>query len=175
MVLDKAAQVFEGIAALAAKRVMVGIPADNTDRKDDGPITNAALGYIHENGAPEVNIPARPWLVPGVKSDQQNITDGLKVAGELALDGNPQGVERQFHRVGLRTSSAVKAYLNAGVAPPLAESTLRGRAARGRKGAKKELANRAAGGTASTELAKPLIDTAQMRNAVTYVVRTSGH
>jgi hypothetical protein len=53
----------------------------------------------------------------------------------------------------------------------LSEVTLRRRAAKGRKGAKKELMRRAQGLAPSTAFAKPLIDSAQMRNALNYVIR----
>lgn len=171
VVVDNTQKVLSGLRELARSRVMVGIPSDKAGRKE-GEITNAALGYIHENGAPEVNVPARPHLLPGVRAVQDSSTiPGLRLALVYALDGRPEAVGRQLHRVGLRASISVKATINAGVPPPLAVSTLRRRAARGRKGAAKELANRAAGLAASTQLAKPLIDTAQLRNAYTYVVR----
>lgn len=54
---------------------------------------------------------------------------------------------------------------------PLADSTVEARARRGRKGAKAELARRAAGESPGTELVKPLIDTGQYRRAITHVVR----
>jgi len=177
MTLDRAAKVAEGIRTLATQRVMVGIPGENADRQGDGDITNAALGYIHENGAPEVGIPARPFLVPGVKRAQEGIVAGLRAAGQAALDGNPSGVERQLHIVGLKASGSVKNVLNEGVPPPLADSTIRSRhTSRGTKsmraGEKAELANRAAGGSPGIGLVKPLVNTGQLRNAVTYVIRS---
>lgn len=54
---------------------------------------------------------------------------------------------------------------------PLADSTVEARARRGRKGAKAELARRAAGELPGTDLVKPLIDTGQYRRAITHVVR----
>jgi len=72
---------------------------------------------------------------------------------------------------GLAAQSSVRALISSGIGPALSEATLRNRARRGRKGAKEELASRAAGQQPSTELAKPLIDTAQYRNSITYVLR----
>lgn len=171
IVLDNVAKVIGGIDALAETRVMVGVPAEKGSRNDAAPINNAALAYIHENGAPEAGIPARPFLKPGIEAKRDDITEGLVKVGTAALDGRPEAVDRGFHAVGLIGQNAVRAKVNEGVPPPLAESTLRARAARGRKGAQQELANRAAGLPASTELAKPLIDTAQMRNSLSYVIR----
>lgn len=171
VVVDKVGDVLGALGALARSRVMVGIPSDRAGRRE-GEITNAALGYIHENGAPEVHIPARPHLIPGVRAVQESSTvPGLRLALIYALEGRQAAAERQLHRVGLRASMSVKATINAGVPPPLAARTLEDRARRGRKGAAQELKNRAAGKGASTQLAKPLIDTAQLRNAYTYVIR----
>lgn len=154
-VVDKMAKVAAGIEKLAATRVMVGVPADKTGR-GTGPINNAALLYIHENGAPEVNIPARPTLVPGIESVKTQIDAGLKKAGEFALDGRGDAVERQYHRVGAIGRVAVKNKITSNVPPPLAESTL---------------AKRRARGATSTNT---LIDKGGMRNAIEYVVRKTG-
>jgi len=169
--IDNVAKVIGGIETLATTRVMVGVPAEKGSRTDGEPINNAALAYIHDNGAPEAGIPARPFLRPGVDAKKAEIEAGFEKVGRAALDGRTEAVERGFHAVGLIGQNAVRAKINEGVPPPLAESTLRARAARGRKGAAQELANRKAGMPASTELAKPLIDTGQLRNAQTYVIR----
>lgn len=170
-IIDHVAKVVGGITQLVGTRVMVGVPAEKGARQDGEPINNAALLYIHEHGAPEANIPARPSLIPGLQEKQAEITDGLKKAGQAALDGDVARMDRSFNAVGLRGQAAVRAKINDGVPPPLAESTLKARARRGRKGAAQELANRAAGQAASTELAKPLVDRGEMRNAINYVIR----
>lgn len=152
VILDQVAKVTQGISMLAGVRVMVGIPSSTAGRKE-GPITNAALGYIHENGAPEVNIPARPFLIPGVKNAEvQNIEDFRKV-GKLALEGKPAAAEKGFHAAGLHASNAVRAKITEGPFAPLKPATLAARRSRGRTGT------------------KPLIDTGQLRAAITYVLR----
>lgn len=151
LVLDKLADVTEGVQLLARLHVLVGIPEDKTDRRDDGP-TNAELLYIHENGAPEVGIPARPTLKPGIKDAQIEINRRLVLAGNAALDGKPSSVRNQFAAAGQAGASAVKAKINSNVGPALKPATL---AARKRRGVKRT---------------NTLVDTGQMRNAVTYVV-----
>lgn len=154
VVLDKTAGIAEAIAVLASTRVSVGIPQDKDERKGDGEINNAALGYIHEHGAPEAGIPERPWLVPGVKSAQDDITVRLKQAGAAALEGKKSVVEKIFHAVGLIGQAAARSYIQASEHfEPLLPRTLKARERRGRTGD------------------KPLIDTGQMRNSVTYVIR----
>lgn len=153
VVLDKVSEVMKGIALLAGTRVMVGVPASKAAREDGQPINNAALAYIHDNGAPEANIPARPFLKEGVESAQAEINDGFRKVGEAALDGNPGAAERGFHAVGLKAQAAVRAKITAGPFQPLKPATLAARRRRGRTGT------------------KPLLDTAQLRNAINYVVR----
>lgn len=171
ILVDNVAKATAGIAMLATTRVMVGIPAEKGSRKDGEPINNAALAYIHENGAPEAGIPERPFLKPGVADKRAEITAMLEKTGQAALEGNPGKVDRGFHATGLIGQAAVRNRVNEGPFQPLADATVEARARRGRKGAKQEMANRRAGMAPGTDLAKPLIDTGQMRNALTYVVR----
>jgi hypothetical protein len=69
------------------------------------------------------------------------------------------------------TQNAVRTKITDGPFAPLADSTLRARARRGRKGAVAELKSRAQGNAPNNANAKPLIDTGQLRKSITYVVR----
>jgi hypothetical protein len=153
VVKDNYKAMAEGLRLLSDLRVMVGVPEDKSQRRDGDAISNAALLYVHENGAPEVGIPARPTLKPGVRDARVEIERRLKLAGQAALEGRPSSVRNQFAAAGQAGASAVKAKINSNVGPPLAPSTL---AARKRRGVKRT---------------NTLVDTGQMRNAVTYVVR----
>lgn len=162
--IDRTAEVLRGIAILAGTRVMVGIPSDQAGRKDGEPINNAALGYIHENGAPEVGIPARPFLVPGVAAIQGEIEDGMRKAGDAALSGRPELVMRYLHAVGLKAQAAVRRKITTGPFVPLKPETI----ARRRKRSPGSKYRRKA--TTAADV-KPLIDTGQLRNAINYVIR----
>jgi hypothetical protein len=152
-IVDNVAKVAAGIATLSSTRVMVGVPAEKGARKDGSPISNAGLAYVHENGAPEAGIPARPFLKPGIEAKQSEITAALEKTGKAALDGNLAGADRGFNITGLIGQNAVRAKINEGVPPPLKPATLAARRARGRTGD------------------KPLIDTGALRNSLTYVIR----
>jgi hypothetical protein len=81
-----------------------------------------------------------------------------------------------MHGAGMAAKLSIQNKINEGIPPPLAEATLRRRAARGpgssiAKAAQKELDARGKGAPPSLMEAKPLIDTSQMRNAVNYVIR----
>lgn len=144
---------------LTQRSVLVGVPEAETDRDDSGDvayITNATLAYIHENGAPEANIPARPFVVPGIHDGQARIVSYMKQAADAELLGRPQLAERALHAAGIAAVSAVRNRIQTGPFVPLALATLRARRARGRTGT------------------KPLLDTGQLRNSITYVIRDAG-
>ncbi|MCS3839394.1 phage gpG-like protein [Pseudomonas sp. JAI111] len=152
---DNVAQVLASIQELASKQVMVGIPATKAEREegDDEPINNAQLGYIHEYGAPASNIPPRPFLIPGVAHAQDKINNHLQKAAKAAMDGNAEKVDVELNATGLVAQAGAKFEINNGIFEELKKSTLAARRKRGRTGV------------------KPLIDTGQLRNSITYVIR----
>ncbi|WCM21363.1 hypothetical protein NDK50_07920 [Paraburkholderia bryophila] len=149
---DNFAAIIRAISDIAKKDVLVGIPDSAPDRKD-GPISNAQIGYILETGSPAKNIPARPFLVPGVVAVQGEIADRLGKAADAALDGSSQAAERQLTSAGITAENSVKQKINSNIQPELADSTLE---ARRRRGVTRE---------------NTLVDTGQLRNSVTHVVR----
>lgn len=158
---------------LADLQVLVGVPADETERDDDeSGLTNAALAYIHDNGAPEESIPPRPFMRPGIESIKPEIQRRMAKMAKAAVTSNEDVMAQQATALGLRAKLAIQNQINEGIPPPLADSTLRRRASKGREGAKEELKRRREGEAPGTELAKPLIDSAQMRNSINYVLRS---
>lgn len=153
VVKDITDKVLANIQEMAAKRLLIGIPAEKAPRKGD-PITNAALGFIHENGSPARNIPARPFLVPGVRAATPKCLAVLKQAGKVSLTLGPEALDKGLNSAGLIAQSAVKKRIvsQEGFAP-LQPGTIM---ARKRKGFKGE---------------KTLIRTGQLLNSITYVVK----
>ncbi|UNA00772.1 virion morphogenesis protein [Edwardsiella phage vB_EpM_ZHS] len=173
----------QALVDLVETQVLVGFPDDTSDRDNEGladkDLTNAALGYIHDNGAPEARIPQREFMRPGIEAVQDDIADLLgRTARNTLKGGGPEAVHAGLTQVGFKAANSIKRTINEGVPPPLSAVTLRNRMRKGRKnggGARKgamiELDRRDDGQTPSVEFAKPLVDTAQMRNAVTFVLR----
>ena len=179
---DSTASVRASIRALLKKEILVGIPAEDAERYQPGAgsaqVNNAMIGYWMEYGIPSRNVPARPSLIPGIQSVINPVADQLAGAARAAVTRDADGAENRLHAAGLIASAGVKNYINAGVGPALSEYTLRKRAARGggstiAAAAQEELDNRAnvPGYAPSLDLAKPLVDTAQFRNAITYVIK----
>lgn len=173
-VTDNTAALRASIKALGGNQVLVGFPGDTADRGE--PINNPTLGYIHENGAPGANIPARPFLRPGIASIQPAITERLRAAALLVLEGKPAEVNKALKAVGKMGVNAAQARLTDGPHAPLSPRTRR---KRDRALAKKIRAAKTADARArlqaqlDTQLAdrSPLIDTGALRRAINYVVR----
>jgi phage gpG-like protein len=155
IITDNVAKVLASIQELAGKQVMVGIPASKAEREegDTEPINNAQLGYIHEYGAPASNIPARPFLIPGVAHAQDSINNHLQKAVKAAMSGDDEKVDVELNATGLIAQAGARNEINNGNFEALSARTLVDRRKRGRTGS------------------KPLIDTGQLRNAITYVIR----
>ena len=172
---DKVAEVLASVKTLTRQQVLVGIPGENAERKDTtrSPIDNVALGFIHELGSPINNIPARPFLVPGVRDALPALLPKLKRAGQQALDfkGVPAIVE-QLIAVGLAAASAVQMKITTGPFEPIKDATKRARLTRkaGYRNASdarklKMMAKWMAGDF------KPLIDTGSLRSSISFAIR----
>jgi len=155
IVKDDVPLLLQAIEDLTRQQVLVGIPGDSEARKDSKDPSNALIGCWMEFGVPSANIPARPFLVPGVNEALPEIVKRLETGARKALTFpiDPNAGMVTLNEVGLIAQRTVRSYINQGVPPPLAASTLRARRAAGRTGT------------------KPLISTGQLRNSVTYVIR----
>lgn len=146
----------DSIKSFAGKATLVGIPQENTarDKTDGQQINNATLLFIHNFGSPANNIPARPVMDIGIEKVQDQIALEFGKAAVAALSKGNAAIDLYYERIGVIASSSVKQVINnqEGIEAP-SEATLKARKAAGFKGT------------------KALIKTAQMRNAITYVVK----
>ena len=178
-VIDNVGAFAKSVAGLTETRVFVGIP-DDKGRRDDGTISNAALLYIHDNGAPEANIPARPSMAPGMAAVKDQIISTLEKGGQAAFKSKrpKEVVENTLNRIGIIAANSIRNIIRQGIPPPLAESTIKGRIRRvkGKKRRARIQSALDAGTLASRQngaegLFTPLIVTAQMMRAITHVLR----
>lgn len=151
---DFTRDVNEIIKSFKSDEVVVGIPEVNTYRKENEPINNATILAINEFGSPMNNIPARPVMAIGIKNAQEEIADQFKKAMQDAFKKGLPALSMYYNRIGIIASNSVKKVINSqeGIEPP-AQSTIDARKAKGFKGT------------------KALLVTAQLRNAITYIVR----
>lgn len=160
--------ILQAVGELSKVDVLVGIPHGESRNDSDG-LTNAQIGYLQENGSPAMNIPERAFLVPGVEEVQDDVGDTLVKAVDAALTGNHKRMMMLLESAGMVAMNSVRAYFVNGEFAPLSLATIRARARRGRKGAKKYL-KQLETGPAETGLVRPLIDTGELRKSVTYII-----
>ena len=162
---DNLRNAMRAVQQLTRRQVLVGIPEKNTER-DDGPATNALIGYVSEFGSPKNNVPARPHLMPGIREAREQITRHMKAAAFAALRAGiggkglretDQDIDKELTKTGLIAVSSVQNIIKAGIPPPLKQSTLDARKRRGRKGT-------------TTESTTPLIDTGAYWQHLTFVI-----
>lgn len=137
----------EALSKLKRADVFVGIPADKTMRQGDQ-MNNATLAFIQSHGSPLRNIPARPFLEPSIKKNKGLIAPELGQAAQAVFQKQPQQATTHLKRAGTLAANGAKRYFTEGNNwSPNAPSTIK------RK-----------------KSDKPLIDTGQMRRAITFVV-----
>ena len=140
----------EAVKELKKHEVLVGVPQEKSSRKGSGKVTNAELLFIHTNGSPVRGIPPRPVLQPAIENDKERVGEMLGKAIDAATSGNKEQVVPALERAGMYGANICKAWF---VNPsnswkPNSPETEK------RKGSK-----------------RPLIDTAEMRKSITYIVK----
>lgn len=136
-----------GLTFIRRMDILVGIPEEAN--AGHGAMDNASLLYLHENGSPGGMIPARPVLHNGVHAPEfQAQAHALyKQAFVAALSGGVPAAKNVYDRIGMLGANSVKAQFGV-IGPPLSPVTI------ARKGS-----------------SATLIDSGQLRNAITFVVR----
>jgi hypothetical protein len=178
---DNTSKILATLKGLSNIQVLIGVPAADsqdekggtgntlgTDKRDDDKgkakgeeVTNSMLAYIHENGSPLNNIPARPFIKPGIENSKSKWLNYMEQAGKAAMEGNTSVMNKALHAAGLTALTAVKLVITSHIPPPLAPRTVAARKAK-RKYHK--------GKVAATDLT-PLVDTGQLINSLAYSIR----
>lgn len=155
---DRIPAMLKAIKDLTSLETLVGVPAENAGREGSS-INNAAIGYLMETGSPSQNIPARPFLVPGIEAALPKIEKRLRAGAMAALGGDAAAGKNALTGAGLAAESSVKTVMHSNVGPPLSARTLYNR--KHRKGQKNQREN-------------TLVDTTDLINHITHVVRKKG-
>lgn len=155
------------VEGLKNNEVHIGLPGDKIHRetkKDDkgkrkvvskketpSEIGVAEIGAIHEFGAPDRGIPERPWLRPGIRSGK-DLYIRLNRVNIIKIIRKQMSVATALRQLGAMAAGMVQKYIrNNDTFKPLKPATI------ARKGS-----------------SKPLIDTGQMIQSVTYELRPKG-
>lgn len=126
--------------------VAVGI-LEGAGARNDGELTNAMLGSVHEYGSPESGIKERSFLRATIDERLRDYRKLVKRLGELIVT-KKLTTEQALDMFGMRVVADVKRRIQAGIDPALAPETI------ARKGSSKQL-----------------IDTGQLVNSITHEVR----
>lgn len=184
MTEDPSKRIAAALKKLSNSSVYIGV-SENTEGRSAatgaagaGP-TNAQLAYIHETGSPARNIPARPFLKPGIKDSQSGWMPYLQQAMNAALQGNEAGMEKALHAAGITAVTSVKRVITAKIPPPIKPATMaKRRRHRGSKQAKaraayREFHSKYQAGLVGMDASSvtPLVDTGQLLNSITYVIK----
>ncbi len=130
--------------------VVVGILSDSKNQRRGEPLTNAVLGFIHEFGSSDGHVPERSFLRATVDAKREKYKTTIRRIAKLVLLGKM--TQRQaLQLIGVMIQGDVVKTINAGVPPKNAPSTI------ARKGS-----------------SKTLIDTGQLKGAITFEVRAPG-
>ena len=135
---------------VTAAKIRREIKAFNADKAEGQTINDAELLFIHTNGSELRHLPARPVLEPAIAANSELIAPVMGAAAKDLLNGDAAGAENELNRAGVVASNAAKRWFTDsrnGWAPNAPETIKRKKSD------------------------KPLIDTGQLRKALTYIVR----
>ena len=169
---DNTPQMLQAMRELARTRVYVGIPASAKPRPPEDGITNAEIGYVQEHGQPETNLPARPFLVPGVMAVHQQTIAFFQQAQNAALDGNLAQARRFMNRAGLNAAASVQNHIPTAGWAPLSQRTIDERLEKHPFVYTRDpVTNKRTRRQALASDVTPLVDTGALRQSITYVSR----
>ena len=172
------------VKELAQMDVLIGIPQSESSREDSGTITNAELAFIHTHGIRKQSMrqemqvamdqgraysqaynmyiaahgsplwlsPPRPIIEPAIadKDNNKRIIKHMKDAATAAFDGDRESMKQALNRAGMAGQNAARDWFEnpRNNWPPNSADTINA------KGSD-----------------RPLVDTGELRKAITYVVR----
>jgi hypothetical protein len=156
---------------VAETDVYVGIPEGNAERTH-GEINNATLLYIHTQGSPMRGLPSRPVIEPALAKNANVIAESLAEISRLTLDNKLEQAKRKKELLGKRAVKMIRAWFDDpdNGWEPNKPSTVAAKLRKTRKSLKKRKAilEDYVGGVEGID--KILVDTAEMKKAITYVV-----
>lgn len=128
-------------------KVYIGVPASKNSIHKDSKINMATLFALHVYGVPTRGIPQRDPLRPPLIANAQRYTDLLAIGLKNALsDGTDPKIV--YEKIGIVATNDVKDYFITGNFKALSEKTIKAKGS-----------------------SKPLLDTGELRNSISYEVR----
>lgn len=156
-IFDAEDKLFKGLEFTNNNSVYVGITQEKTKREEQE-MTNAELLFIHTNGSPINNIPARPVIEPALQDDAERLSDMLSSSAQEAMDGNFEKSVELLKKTGMRGQNVSRAWFVSPKNnwPPNSPGVQK---AKRKKGSNNP---------------RPLINTGELRKSITYFVDIGG-
>jgi hypothetical protein len=184
--VDNTLSVMNRIKSLTGMDVLVGIPEETAGREDEevnnaqliayhtkgvrAPSMREEMGkniekgetyntahsmYITAHGSPLHSVPPRPIIEPAIEAtgNKERIAEDLKVVSQLLMEGKRDQAIQALHMAGMDATNMIKAWF---------DDPRNGWAPNAPLTIKKKKSD------------KVLVDTGQMRNAITHVVEVEG-
>ena len=136
----------ERFREIGKPKVYIGVPASKNGMHEGG-INMATLLALHVLGAPSRGIPQRDPLRPPLIANAQRYSDLLALGLKHAL-ANGTDPKLVYEKIGIVAANDVKDYFITGNFKALSEKTIKAKGS-----------------------SKPLIDTGELRNSISYEVR----
>lgn len=179
----KIEKVYQQMKSLTETEILVGIPEEKAPRfegkgknkKFIQGMNNATLLYIHTNGSDLNHLPPRPVVEPALEAsgNKERIEADLKRIAELILSGQLNDAKKMMTVTGRDAVNMIQNWFEdpRNNWPPNAPGTVKAKLRKKTKSKKKrkELFNEYEAG--EPDINRVLIDTGQMRNAMTYVIK----
>lgn len=138
------ARIVENVRSMGLNKVEVGLPSGGRHSGTD--LSMHELGMVHEYGSPSRGIPARPFIAPPIKDNTDKYKQIMRSQAALLLFRRTS-LHNALSLVGEAGKADIQKYMLSASFAPLSAATIE------RKGS-----------------SKPLIDTGQMRNGITYEI-----
>jgi hypothetical protein len=171
---DQLAKTLKNLATSDAF-VKVGVLGSSEERQGDS-LDNASLAIVHEFGSPKAGILARSFVRSTFEAKRQEYVQNLRLLVKKVYEGK-MDIGRALGIIGVKMSFDMQRKIKAGIPPPNAASTLRrklGIKGKGDSAVEKLAVTEAKALYNKAGTAKPLIDTGQLVNSITYEVSKGG-
>ena len=136
----------ERFREIGKPKVYIGVPTSKNGMHEGG-INIATLLALHVLGAPSRGIPQRDPLRPPLIANAQRYSDLLALGLKNAL-ANSTDPKLVYEKIGIVATNDVKDYFITGNFKALSEKTIKAKGS-----------------------SKPLVDTGELRNSISYEVR----
>lgn len=178
--------ILESLKLLSKIDVLVGIPEEESSReegssREGGEISNAYLAFIQTEGSPINKIPPRPFLKPAIddSENQEKIEVELRKAAKFALDGNVEATNSALNRAGMQGQNVVRDWFTnpKNGWPPNSPYTILEKLRKMNSSIARAAVRHVDEGGSLSDISglegmtRPMIDTDQLRKAVSYVIR----